>query len=245
MHSYKRVVITTGDSRVGKSTCLKLLVDLLRSQDISLILYDFDKRNKFEGYRNYIPLCDNLNFFQGNTDVILDDIEETDSRVILADMPGQYVTEMLEEIEDCYFFEQLACRGWQVTFLQPISHRKDCVDYLQQIIDYSGDRAKYVVVKNLFFDKYFVEFDQKISEQFYKLGGVDIHLEQLQKNVYQAVDNLALPYKESCNDPKLYLLYRTYLYRWVKSFNQQLLSNNVIGEYFGIYNSFSTVAEVY
>ena len=93
----KRVVIATGDARVGKSTCLKLVVDLLRSQNKSPVLYDFDQRKKFRGYGTYIPVCDNLNFFKGNTDVILDDIEEFDEEVVLVDMPGQYVSEMLEE----------------------------------------------------------------------------------------------------------------------------------------------------
>ena len=233
---YKRVIIATGDARVGKSTCLKLLVDLLRSQNISSVLYDFDKRDKFKGYHKYILVCDNLNFFKGNTDVILDDIEEVDAAVILVDMPGQYVSEMLEEIEDCYFFEQLACRGWQVTFLQPISHRQDCVNYLKQIMNYSDNLAKYVVVKNLCFDKYFVEFDKEVSQQLYQLGGITITLDQLQQNVYQAIDSLGMPYEQACNSPKLFLLYRSYLYRWMKSFNKQLLSNNLVSEYLGIYS---------
>lgn len=233
---YKRVIIATGDARVGKSTCLKLLVDLLRSQNKSPVLYDFDKRDKFVGYRNYIPVCDNLNFFKGNTDVILDDISEVDTSVILVDMPGQYVSEMLEEIEDCYFFEQLACRGWQVTFLQPISQRKDCIDYLKQIMDYSGNLAKYVVVKNFYFDKYFVEFE-KVSQQLYSNGGITISLEPLQQNVYQAIDILSIPYQEACNSSKLFLLYRSYLYRWMKSFNEQVLLNNLVSEYLGIYSS--------
>lgn len=237
---YKRVIIATGDARVGKSTCLKLLVDLLRFQNKQLVLYDFDKRKKFVGYRNYIPVCDNLNFFKGNTDVILDDILEVDASVILVDMPGQYVSEMLEEIEDCYFFEQLACRGWQVTFLQPISHRLDCIDYLKQIMDYSGNFAKYVVVKNFCFDKYFVEFE-KVSQQFYSNGGITIALDRLQQNVYQAIDSLSIPYQEACNSPKLFLLYRSYLYRWMNNFNKQLLSNNLVSEYLGIY--FSSIVE--
>lgn len=232
---YKRVIIATGDARVGKSTCLKLLVDLLRSQNKQLVLYDFDKRKKFVGYRNYIPVCDNLNFFKGNTDVILDDILEVDASVILVDMPGQYVSEMLEEIEDCYFFEQLACRGWQVTFLQPISHRLDCIDYLKQIMDYSSNLAKYVVVKNFCFDKYFVEFE-KVSQQLYHNGGITIALDRLQQNVYQAIDSLGIPYQEACNSPKLFLLYRSYLYRWMNNFNKQLLSNNLVSEYLGIYS---------
>ena len=140
---HKRVIIATGDARVGKSTCLKLLVDLLRNQNKSPVLYDFDKRKKFKGYSKFIPVCDNLNFFKGNTDVILDDIEEFDEEVVFVDMPGQYVNEMIEEIEDCYFFEQLRRSGWQVTFLQPISHRFDSIYYLKQIMDYSGDKAKY------------------------------------------------------------------------------------------------------
>ncbi len=240
---YKRVIIATGDARVGKSTCLKLLVDLLRSQNKSPVLYDFDKRDKFKGYHKYIPVCDNLNFFKGNTDVILDDISEVSASVILVDMPGQYVSEMLEEIEDCYFFEQLACRGWQVTFLQPISHRFDCIDYLKQIMNYSGNLAKYVVVKNFCFDKYFVEFEKEVSQKLYQLGGITITLEQLQQNVYQAVDSLGMPYGQACNSPKLFLLYRSYLYRWMKSFNHQLLSNNLVSEYLGIYSPSIVEAE--
>lgn len=234
---YKRVIIATGDARVGKSTCLKLLVDLLRNQNEFPVLYDFDKREKFRGYSKYIPVCDNLNFFKGNTDIILDDIEDVESDVILIDMPGQYVSEMLKEIEDCYFFEQLACRGWQVTFLQPISHRKDCIDYLKQIMNYSGNLAKYVVVKNFYFDNYFVEFEKELSQQFYKLGGISINLNQLQQNVYQTSDNLDIPYQEACNSPELFLLYRSYLYRWMKGFNEQLLSNNLVSEYLGIHSS--------
>lgn len=230
----KRVIIATGDARVGKSTCLKLVVDLLRSQNKSPVLYDFDKRKKFRGYGKYIPVCDNLNFFKGNTDVILDDIEEFDSEVVLVDMPGQYVSEMLCEIEDCHFFEQLSTNGWQVTFLQPISHRFDCIDYLKQIMDYSGNGAKYVVVKNFYFDKYFIKFEKEVSQQFYKLGGVTVAVGKLQQSVYQKIEETAIPYQEACNSPKLFLLYRSYLYRWIKSFNEQLLSNHLILEYLGI-----------
>ena len=92
--------------------------------------------------------------------------------------------------------------------MQPISHRFDCIDYLKQIMDYSGNLAKYIVVKNLYFDKYFVSFEKEISQELYKLGGVTIILGQLQQSVYQAIDGLAIPYKEACNSPKLFLLYR-------------------------------------
>lgn len=101
-------------------------------------------------------------------------------------------------------------------------------------MNYSGNLAKYVVVKNFYFDRYFVEFEKEVSQQIYKLGGMIITLGQLQKNVYQEVDSLAIPYQEACNSPKLFLLYRSYLYRWMKSFNEQLLSNNLILEYLGI-----------
>ena len=67
-----------------------------------------------------------------------------------------------------------------------------------------------------------IEFEKQISQQFYKLGGVTITLGQLQQSVYQAIEDLAMPYQEACNSPKLFLLYRAYLYRWMKSFNEQV-----------------------
>ena len=103
-------------------------------------------------------------------------------------------------------------------------------------MDYSGNLAKYVVVRNLYFDKYFVEFEKEVSQQLYQFGGITITLDQLQQNVYQAVDSLGLPLQEACNSSQLFLLYRSYLYRWMKSFNQQLLSNNLVSEYLGIYS---------
>ena len=232
----KRVVITLGDSRVGKSTCIKLLVDLLRCNNKQFLLYDLDKRNKFIGYRNYVPLCDNLNFFKGNTDVILDDIKDTDVSVILVDMPGQYITSIINEIEDCCLFEKLAELDWQITFLQPISHRNDCINYLKQIMNYADVNANYVVVKNLYFDKYFIKFEKEVVNKLHQLNGEIINLDQLQKNVYEVVDKFELPYKESCENVELFLLYRSYLFRWMKNFTQQIADNILAAKYLGIYS---------
>lgn len=222
------MIVTVGDSRVGKSTVLKLLIDLLLKESQRLKVYNYDNRQKLEAYKDIIPL-ENLNFFRGDGDQLVEDINQDEIDVILADMPGQYVDEICDYIEEIDLFQLLEKYEWKLTFLQPISHRIDCLKYMEKILNWCGDEASYVVVKNEYFDSRFYEYNQRKSSEI-----TEIILTKLHRDHYESLERLGKPYCQVATEQSLYLVYRSYIYQWINKFNKSVLENTIARKYLGL-----------
>lgn len=232
MLNSKRIIMTVGDSRVGKSTVSKLLIDLLLQQGKRVKVYDHDNRQRLKAYHGVV-LIEKLDFFEDETDQVLMNLNNSEFDVLLIDMPGQYINKICQYINQVELFSLLADYKWKLTFLQPISHRIDCIDYLKTLLDLAAFNANYVVVKNQHFGTRFAEY-QSIQHKLPLIGGVDIELTGLHREIYEVLDRTGKPYSTISTDKSIYLIYRTYIYHWIKNFYDSIFNNNLAIQYLGL-----------
>ncbi|WGV29086.1 ATP-binding protein [Halotia branconii] len=227
--------MTVGDSRVGKSTVTKLLINLFQTKGKKIKVYDHDNRNKLKAYTNSVPI-ESLDFFNGGTDKILDEFNKNELDIIIVDMPGQYIDKICQYIACSDLFDLLVAYKWRLTFLQPISHRTDCVSYMKTLVEVAANNANYVVVKNQHFDTRFIEYQQSMQGNLQLVGGTEIVLPALPRDHYEALERTGKPYSMCYTDTSIYIIYRSYIYQWIQNFNNSILSNNVAIKYLGLNN---------
>lgn len=225
--------MTVGDSRVGKSTVTKLLIDWFQVKVRKIKVYDHDNRGRLKAYESLVKI-ENLDFFGGGTDKILDDFTKNELDIIIVDMPGQYIDKLCQYIVASDLFDLLVAYQWKLTFLQPISHRIDCINYLRNLIKIATNNANYVVVINHHFDTTFREYQQSMQGQLQIVGGTEIVLPALHRDHYETLERTGKPYSLACTDKSLYVVYRTYIYHWIKNFYNSILNNSTAIEYLGL-----------
>lgn len=227
------MIWTVGDSRVGKSTVIKLLIEMYQTQCKKLKVYDHDNRDRLLAYKDLVCI-EKIDFFDKRTDKIFNDFIADDLDIILVDMPGQYIDRICQYIVESELLEALAEYGWNLTFLQPISHRTDCINYLTQIIQTATNNANYVVVKNYHFSPEFREYDEKMQKNLLIIGGTEVELTALHRNHYQAMEKTGKPYSQVCLDLSIILFWRSFIYQWIKNFRDSLMNNNLAIKYLGL-----------
>ncbi|BAY42062.1 hypothetical protein NIES2111_64580 (plasmid) [Nostoc sp. NIES-2111] len=231
--SSKRMIMTVGDSRVGKSTVIKLLLEMYQIQGKRLKVYDHDNRDRLLAYQNSVCI-EKIDFFNKQTDRMLIDLVADDIDIILVDMPGQYIDKICQYITQFELSEILAEYGWKLTFIQPISHRTDCIDYLTQIIETASNNANYVIVKNYHFAPEFREYEQTMAKNLLMIGGTEIELTALHRNHYQAMEKAGIPYSQVCQDLSIILFLRSFIYQWIKKFRDSVMNNDLAVKYLGL-----------
>lgn len=223
--------MTVGDSRVGKSTVIRLLIDLLCCQGKRIRAYDHDNRKRLDPYKCLVPVK-SINFNEG-TDSVIEELRNGYDALVI-DMPGQHIDSICNYIDKVNLFKILGFVDWRLTFVQPISHRLDCVEYLSVLVDFAGNQADYLVVKNQHFDRRFKLYQDLSCFQLIALGGTDIVLGALNKYSYEAIESISLPYSQVSSNINIFSIYRAYAYRWVSSFHQSILNNSLACEYLGL-----------
>ncbi len=236
----KRFVITIGDSRIGKSTSARLLLDLYLKQKLTPRVYYHGHRYKLAEYKNYFDI-NQLGFSRGDSDSLLIDLERGDTvDVVLTDMPGQNFVEFKSFEKDVSLLKNLEATGYRVTFLHPISHRRECVDhYLQEVIEAIGDRADYIVVKNEYFTKDFFHYDHSETKtKVTALEGIEVNLKNLNQNLYEMIEDTNSTYTFALEaNSTLNQLQKGVLFYWVTDFHSLVSSNVVAAEYLGLTNA--------
>lgn len=225
--------MTVGDSRVGKSTVIKLLLEMYQIQGKRLKVYDHDNRDRLLAYKDLVCI-EKIDFFNNRTDRMFNDLIVDNLDIILVDMPGQYLDKICQYIVQSELLGALAEYGWSLTFLQPISHRTDCIDYLTQIIQTATNNANYVVVKNYHFAPEFREYEQTMAKNLLMIGGTEIELTALHRNHYQAMEKAGIPYSQVCQDISMILFLRSFIYQWIKKFRDSVMDNYLAVKYLGL-----------
>lgn len=225
--------MTVGDSRVGKSTVIKLLIDLLQSQNRKIKVYNHDNLQRLKAYETVVTI-DSLDFSRGETDKILQDLNNDELEIIMVDMPGQYLEKICQYIQRTDLFSLLVDYQWNLTFVQPISHRIDCVNYLKALLEFTVDNANYVIVKNQYFGEIFRDYQELMQRKFRIVGGAEIELTLLHREHYKAIERTAEPISKCVTNTSVYLVYRTYIYHWIKNFHDSIMNETIASKYLGI-----------
>lgn len=229
----KRMIWTVGDSRVGKSTVIKLLIELYQLQNKRVKIYDHDNRDRLLAYKGLVPI-EKIDFFNKQTDRMFIDLVANNIDIILVDMPGQYIDKICQYLVETELLEGLSEYGWSLTFLQPISHRTDCIDYLNQIIQTGSNNASYVIVKNYHFAPEFRKYEQEMHQKLLLIGGTEVELTALHRNHYEAMEKAGKPYSRLSDDLSIILFWRSFIFQWIKNFRASVMNNNLAVKYLGL-----------
>lgn len=239
----KRLVIVTGDKGgVGKSTFARGLVQTYLDKGQRFIGFDADSSNsqllRFYGRHCHIEPLDI--FKTGNIDQFFDEMKTKanpkvggDGEIIqpeslfLLELPPQSRRILRKFVEEMTFLET-AEKDYniRVTMVVVISRVIDSINQLIDLHSFCGNQVDYIVVKNLFFgepDEFTRSKNspevEKIKEQL-----------KLQKSPFSDTYSLA------STDKSIYVVYRTYIYHWIKNFYDSILNNDKAIKYLGLKN---------
>ncbi|MBW4685680.1 MAG: hypothetical protein KME40_11410 [Komarekiella atlantica HA4396-MV6] len=244
----KRFVITLGDARVGKSTTSRLLLELYLKNKLNVRVFYHGHRNKLSMYQTKGFEINHLGFSRGDSDRLLLDLEMFPNiDVVLTDMPGQNFREFKFFDKDVSLIENLKCLGYRVTFLHPISHRKDCVEeYLQDLYQHFGSQVDYVVIKNYYFSKQFRYYEgSQFQADIKKINGLELVLGGLDNDFYQLLEDTGLPYAQliETNSP-INTIQRSIVFNWMENFHNSIVSNGIASNYLGLTINCAELASV-
>ena len=238
----RRFIITMGDSRVGKSTVSRLLLELYKKHDLNIRAFYHGQRPG--GLSNQLSVYDKLGFNirhlglnRGDSDLLLNELEMfSEIDLAFTDMPGQNLLDFFRFEKEIYFLENLSSLGYRATFLHPISNRRDCVKYLQSLYHIFSTHADYLVVKNQHFGDSFKYYDgTQIQEDINKLNGVELILPKLEDYVYQDLEDTNLPYGIAMTpESDMQVLYRSLVFNWMDNFHDTVMNHNVAPLYLGL-----------
>lgn len=127
--------------------------------------------------------------------------------------------------------------GYHVTFLHPISHRKDCVEeYLQDLNQHFGNQVDYVIVKNHYFSEQFRYYDgSQHQTDIKKLNGLELVLGGLHNDFYELLEDTSLPYSQAVQtDSPLNTIQRSILFNWMENFHSSIVYNDITSNYLGL-----------
>ncbi|MDF5718867.1 MAG: hypothetical protein PUP93_34630 [Rhizonema sp. NSF051] len=233
--SHKRLVMTAGDARVGKSTTARLLLELYLESKIKLRAYYTGDRNKLFSYEPLLIVSE-LPLTRGGGDKLLIDLERfSEIQLALSDLPGQNLQQFKRFASEVQLWDAIASIDYRITFVHPISDRRDCIEYLQELFDYCGDEADYVIVKNLLFDEEFPYFDgTDIQKCIQEVGGEELYLGALWKGTYELVEAMNYPYCQAIESEEIDSLNRSRIFNWREEFHQQIKNNATISNLLGL-----------
>jgi hypothetical protein len=206
----KRVVAVTSDKGgSGKSTVTRAMTDILLGRAVPLLAFDADKRNA-QLHRHYHQAIAKTGgnghgvtridlSVRGGTDALLNALDQSTAQVVLIDFPaggGELFERLEKEIKLLDFLDEM---GYALTMVSVISRVKDCVNSLRTLMEFCGDRADHVVVKNGFFGEAerFRRFDgSKTKELLLQQGGRVIAFPDLYDDTFDAIDEKNLTFAQ-------------------------------------------------
>jgi CobQ/CobB/MinD/ParA nucleotide binding domain len=208
---HKRILAVTSDKGgSGKSVVSRTIADVLLRHSVPALVFDADKRNAqlFRHYDVAFKHCGGMHpgvaridlSVRGGTDALLNLLESADVQVVLIDFPaggGELFERLEREIKLLDFLDEL---GYRLTLISVISRVKDCVNSLRTLMEFCGDRADYVVVKNGFFGEpnRFRRFDgSKTEALLHQLNGQVIAFPDLYDDTFDAIDERSLTFSQA------------------------------------------------
>lgn len=197
------VAITADKGGTGKSTFARAYAHCLIEKGITTLAYDADTRNAQleRHYGKAFPLgVQKINLNRSDDINSFLDVLEKDYPVIMLDLPAG-IGELLEILETKLKLSEVAVEnGYRLTFVTVLNRGRDCINSLRSLVEAFGDRADYVIVKNLHYGQpeKFTRFDgSKTKKLLDGIGAQVITLPDLDGNVVDFIDDKSMTYKEA------------------------------------------------
>lgn len=203
----KRIVmILGGKGGTGKTAFTRLLLDVLHSQGISYLGYDADTENPelFEYYQDFGSGVRLLNFIEvAEAKRFFTEIKAASPDVIVVDMPGASSNKTREIISKFGLFKIAGDLGYRVSLVTVLNLGYSVITSLKAMVEFCGNQADYVVVKNLCWDKGlgFQRWDNsKTRVAISELQGVEIELPELEYSTFDMLIEKGLPFSAATEE---------------------------------------------
>ena len=203
----KRIVmILGGKGGTGKTAFLRLLLDMLVSLDINYLAYDADTENPelYEYYKEFGTGVKLLNFLEvAEAKRFFTEIKAQSPSVVVLDMPGAAGNKTREIIKKFGLFKIANDLGYRVTLVTVLNLGYPVINSLRAMVDFCGDSADYVVVKNLCWDKglgfqRWSNSKTKVAVADFK--GIEIEMPELEYSTFDVVLEQGLPYSAATEE---------------------------------------------
>ena len=204
----KRIVmILGGKGGTGKTAFTRLLLDLLHTLGTSYIAYDADTENPelYEYYQKVGTGVRLLNFLEvAEAKRLFTEIKIESPDVVLLDMPGASGNKTREIIKKFGLFKIAADLGYRVTVVTVINLGYSVITSLKAMAEFCGDKADYVVVKNLCWDKGlgFQRWEASKTRAAItdELKGIEIEMPELEYSTFDVLLEQGLPYSAATEE---------------------------------------------
>jgi hypothetical protein len=235
--SSKLLIFTVADKGgTGKSTFTRALVDILDARNIDYLAYDGDRRNSqlHRHYHNVGGGVNKLNFsIEGGADELIEAMDCCGAPVMVVDLPGGGV-ELLERLDSqMSFLADAADMGYAVTMVSVMSRIKDSVNALRLLMDLTGDSARHIAVKNLYWgdEQKFSLFDGSATKQrLLDAGGLVMTMPDLFDDTYSIIDEHSLSFRAAIEDTRLTRPHRSRVNQWLRQLESQIeLADKYLG----------------
>lgn len=206
----RMIGVTSDKGGNGKSTVSRLLAEVLLQRKIPTLAFDCDRRNA-QLYRYYHQAFSSafnsgagvirLDLTtKGGADRLINSLDSASTQVLLIDFPaggGELFEKLEKEIQLFNLLDEIGC---ELTMVSVLSRVKDSVMSLRSLLDYCGDRANHVIVKNGFYGtpEKFRRFDNsKTSDLVVQKGGIVISVPDLFDDTYDLLDENDLTFTQA------------------------------------------------
>lgn len=221
------IFITSDKGGCGKSTVSRAIADILIQRKLSVSFYDTDTRNP-QLYRHYKNAGNGVHQVdisrKGEFDKILNDMEEKKADILLVDLAAG-ASRVLTEIEhEIGLFEAVNEVGYDIVFFSVLSRVKDSVGALKDLIQFTGDRASHIVVRNLFFgdqEKFSIFNNGQTIKQLRDGDDAIINMPDLLDDIYQMVDEKSWTFTQAAQGDVPFSM-RKRVQRWLNEFEKNL-----------------------
>jgi len=237
----RTVIITADKGGTGKTTFTKAYSHNLIERNIRTLAYDCDIRNRDleRYYGKAFPLGVKRLNLSNNSGIgtFLDGFAEQ-YPVMLLHLPGG-AGEITEKLESNLKLSKVANDyGYRLTFVSVLNRGRECLNSLRGLVEAYGDRADYVVVKNLYFGEpeKFRRFDNsKTKEMLMQLNAKVISLPELEDEAVDFVEGIdnkpGMTYAEAMIRGNAPISITTWVNSFLESSELQL---NLAAEYLGL-----------
>ncbi|WP_375495366.1 hypothetical protein [uncultured Nostoc sp.] len=197
----KRIVmILGGKGGTGKTAFTRLLLDVMHNKSINYLAYDADTENPelYEYYQNFGSGVRLLNFLEvAEAKRFFTEIKAESPDSVIVDMPGASSNKTREIISKFGLFKIAGDLGYRVTLVTVLNLGYSVITSLKTMAEFCGDKADYVVVKNLCWDKGsgFQRWENsKTSAAIAELKGIEIEMPELDYSTFDTLTEKGLPY---------------------------------------------------
>jgi hypothetical protein len=203
----KRIVmILGGKGGTGKTAFTRLLLDVMHSKGINYLAYDADTENPelYEYYQNFGHGVRLLNFLEvAEAKRFFTEIKAESPDSVIVDMPGASSNKTREIISKFGLFKIAGDLGYRVTLVTVLNLGYSVITSLKTMAEFCGDKADYVVVKNLCWDKGsgFQRWENsKTSAAISELKGIEIEMPELDYSTFDTLTEKGLPYSAATEE---------------------------------------------